>query len=214
MKYLFIDASENKTFIQTGNPENFRFFEFDTRRNLGARITSLVDSALEEVSIRKSELELYAVCTGPGSLTGLRVANSFLRTSSFVADKPLIGVDLFSWTALTLKASGLSEEVRIMAPTLIDKAFALVVDLSRNLDNFIPQPELINDRQPAKGLKNFGIRWQSEGIEAVSPSPQVLHQMIQSRQISPKNDFSETLKVLPFYIIPSQAERKLQEKEC
>jgi hypothetical protein len=38
--------------------------------------------------------------------------------------------------------------------------------------------------------------------------------MIQSRQIRPKNDFSETLKVLPFYIIPSQAERKLQEKEC
>ncbi len=213
MNYLFIDGSENATYAQAGNSNNYFQQTFDTNRNLAAKITDICDEILAQASLTSDQVDIFAVCNGPGSLTGLRVANSFLRTLAFLNDKPLAGIDLFSWSAATLKADGHKNPVWLMAPTLIDKAFVLEVDLAQNLDGFNAKPELCDKRLPHPELPSYGMRWQSEGITRVEPDAEVLHQLI-IRQNEAKADFSQLLQVLPMYVIPSQAERKLEEKQC
>lgn len=211
--YLFIDASENSTYIQVGTSSGFLNQIFDTRRNLGALITQICDEMLQKAAISRGEIEKFVVCTGPGSLTGLRVANSFLRTMAFLAKRPLTGIDLFTWTAATLKASGQNDKVCLMTPTLIDKAFAVEVNLNQDLSGFQPQPQLIENRLPHSELPTFGIRWEHSGIAKVIPTPEALHRLVSAQPANPP-DFSELLKILPLYVIPSQAERKLEEKQC
>lgn len=211
--YLFIDASENSTYIQVGTSSGFINQIFDTRRNLGALITQICDEMLQKAAISRDEVEKFVVCTGPGSLTGLRVANSFLRTLAFLSERPLTGIDLFTWTAATLKAGGQKDKVCLMAPTLIDKAFAVEVDLNADLSLYQPEPKLLENRLPHSEMPTFGIRWQNAGIEQVTPTPEALHHLIETQKAN-SPDFAELLKILPLYIIPSQAERKLEEKKC
>ncbi|GAB4274675.1 MAG: hypothetical protein Kow0029_15250 [Candidatus Rifleibacteriota bacterium] len=214
MNYLFIDGSENKTYAQAGSEKGFVHLEFDTRRNLGARLTEISDLILTKASIAKNAIELFAVCVGPGSLTGLRVAGSFLRTSAFLLKRPLIGIDLFTWSAVTLQDAGLNSKVRLLIPTLIDKAFEISVDLTMDLSAFNPAPKLAETRTPAPDIANFGIRWSADKIEKVLPTPEALHKIICKKAEKADNDFAAILKVLPMYVIPSQAERKLEENEC
>jgi len=212
-KYLFIDASENATYIQASNSNTYFNQIFDTHRNLGAKITEICDEMLQKAAVANNEIERFIVCTGPGSLTGLRVANSLLRTLAFLSERPLAGIDLFTWTAATLKADGKRGKVCLMAPTLIDKAFAVEVDLNTDLALYQPEPKLLENRLPHSEMPTFGIRWQNAGIEKVTPTPEALHHLIETQKAN-SPDFSELLKILPLYIIPSQAERKLEEKKC
>ena len=106
MKYLFIDASENITHVQTGTENEFSAKNIDTNRDFAAKITEICDNMLKEVGWEKTDLTHLVVCTGPGSLTGLRVADGFLRTLSMVLNIPLIGIDLFKWSVQTLADKG------------------------------------------------------------------------------------------------------------
>lgn len=212
MNYLFIDASETRTWVQSAKANKFFNQEFETNRNLGAKLTQICDEMLQKVDLKKNEIDLFAVCTGPGSLTGLRVANAFLRTLAYLSGKPLAGIDLFSWTAATLRAAGTNGPIRLMTPTLIDKAFAVDIDLSRPHEDYRPEPVLLDNRLPSSERPTFGIRWQAEGIIPCEPSAQVLHQLLQNS--APAAGFADLLQVLPLYIIPSQAERKLEERQC
>ena len=101
MKYLFIDASENITHVQTGTENEFSAKNIDTNRDFAAKITEICDNMLKEAGWEKTDLTHLVVCTGPGSLTGLRVADGFLRTLSMVLNIPLIGIDLFKWSMQT-----------------------------------------------------------------------------------------------------------------
>ena len=102
MKYLFIDASENLTHIQTGTENGFNAETIDTNRDFAAKITEICDNMLKNAGWEQKDLTHLIVCTGPGSLTGLRVADGFLRTLAMLLDIPLIGIDLFKWSIQTL----------------------------------------------------------------------------------------------------------------
>jgi tRNA A37 threonylcarbamoyladenosine modification protein TsaB len=214
MNYLFIDGSGKDTFVQAGNKNEYIGKLFVTNRNLAARISEISEEILEECKIDKTQIDVFAVCTGPGSLTGLRVANSFLRGACYVYEKPLVGVDLFSWTYHSLKARDFTGKARLVIPALINKAFICEIDLNAASDTFKAEPFLIETRQPANKLKHYGIRWESENIQKIEPDSQTLHNMIVNLANNATYNIDSVLKVLPMYVIPSQAERKLKEKKC
>ena len=164
-----------------------------------------------------------AVCTGPGSLTGLRVADGFLRTLAMVLNIPLIGIDLFKWSVQTLSDKGFEGEARLVMPTLIDKAFEVKCHLSNNRHceplkeawqssklGLISNPVLIEKKAIPSDTKTFGIRYNHESAERLDPTPEALHKIIIEEAKSSKAGIDEILKVLPLYIIPSQAERNFK----
>ncbi|MDD3147202.1 MAG: hypothetical protein PHD82_07870 [Candidatus Riflebacteria bacterium] len=208
MKYLFIDASENSTYTQVGNEKEFKQKTFATDRNFAAKITCICDEILQTAGLAFKDLDLLAVCTGPGSLTGLRVAGAFLRTSAMLTGKPLAGINLFEWSLQTLANQGKTGPVRLVMPTLIDKAFEVRAELPSVAHS---QPELIERSETGKEADTYGIRFNSAGIIELTPDPIALHQLIISGKPATANGLQEILNILPMYVIPSQAERKFKE---
>ena len=242
MKYLFIDASENKTHIQTGTENSFSAKTIDTNRNFAAKITEICDNMLNEAGWQQKDLTHLVVCTGPGSLTGLRVADGFLRALAMLLNIPLIGIDLFKWSTQSICDKGYEGEARLVMPTLIDKAFEVKIeisDLTTANDNLssntslqtnsitslrgfsrgnvaiqnrisITKPVLIDKKDIPSEIKTYGIRWSHEAAERLDPTPESLHKLIIEETKNSKSGIDEILKVLPLYIIPSQAERNFK----
>lgn len=207
MKYIFIDASENQTMVQFGTESNFIPKTIDTNRNLAAKITKIFDDVLLEAGWSQNELTHLVACTGPGSLTGIRVALAFMRTLAMLLDKPLLGIDLFSWSIETLSKNDYKGEARFVIPTLIDKAFEVKANFP---EKKATEPILIEKKDILSEAQTFGIRYKHQGIQELQPSPEALHKLILSAAPSSKGGFDEILKVLPLYIIPSQAERNFK----
>ena len=207
MRYLFIDASQNKTYIQVSNGSNYSSRIFDTNRNLAARITEIVDEMLADSGLSKTQLDYYALGTGPGGLTGLRVAACFLRTCALLSDKPIVCVNLFQWASKTLQKQKFQHRYRLIVPTLIDKAFVVESDKINNDQIF---PELL-ERNFDNDIENFGIYYSAQNVKQIELDSDVLHEIIINAKQD--NSFENILKALPFYVIKSQAERKLEEKK-
>lgn len=61
-------------------------------RGQDARLPELVKKLLQESNIALSQIHRFAVITGPGSFTGIRVGVAFARGLALAVDKPCVGV--------------------------------------------------------------------------------------------------------------------------
>ena len=76
----------------------------DPRRPHDARLPRDLMTLLEDARIDLREIDLYAVATGPGSFTGLRIGIATMQGLAFAAGKPLIGVSGFDALARLARA--------------------------------------------------------------------------------------------------------------
>ena len=207
MLYLFVDASQNKTYVQAGSKAEYSSNWFDTDRDLSARIVELCETTLKKHGT-KEQIDLFGFCSGPGGLTGLRAAAAFMRGSALVTGKKAFCISLFDWAFKTLKQNGAGDNFRMVVPTLIDKAFEV-----RVTDGNVCAPALI-ERKFCKQQSDctYSIRSSFENTIFCEPTPQNLHEIITTDAEKYSADFDNILRLLPLYIIPSQAERKLEEK--
>ena len=60
-----------------------------------SRLPGDLIALLEDARIALADIDLYAVATGPGSFTGLRIGIATMQGLAFAAGKPLIGVSGF-----------------------------------------------------------------------------------------------------------------------
>jgi tRNA threonylcarbamoyladenosine biosynthesis protein TsaB len=71
------------------------------------RITLEAGKIFSHAKLDFAQIDRYAVGTGPGSFTGIRVAINFIRTLAFTFDKPVIAVDSLLLMAAPALAQGL-----------------------------------------------------------------------------------------------------------
>lgn len=64
----------------------------DASRPQAARLPSELMSLLDRADVALSAIDIYAVATGPGSFTGLRIGIASMQGLAFAAGKPLIGI--------------------------------------------------------------------------------------------------------------------------
>jgi tRNA threonylcarbamoyladenosine biosynthesis protein TsaB len=76
----------------------------DPSRPQAARLPGDLMALLEDAGIRLPDIDLYAVATGPGSFTGLRVGIATMQGLAFAARRPLVGISAFD--ALAHLAAG------------------------------------------------------------------------------------------------------------
>jgi tRNA threonylcarbamoyladenosine biosynthesis protein TsaB len=67
----------------------------DAARVHDTRLPGDLITLLEETGIALGEVDVFAVATGPGSFTGLRVGIATMQGVAFAEGKPLIGVSAF-----------------------------------------------------------------------------------------------------------------------
>ena len=76
------------------------FFASTETRNQGNLLLQHVEKALADSGLGYADLDLLAVCTGPGSFTGIRIGLATMRALAFAAGKPVVGVSSFDLFAL------------------------------------------------------------------------------------------------------------------
>ena len=74
----------------------------DPARPHDARLPGDLMRLLDEAHIDLSTIDVYAVATGPGSFTGLRIGIATMQGLAFAAGKPLIGISGFDALARTV----------------------------------------------------------------------------------------------------------------
>lgn len=69
-------------------------------RGHAERLAPMVATLFRDCDVRPDQVERVAVCTGPGSFTGLRVALSFAKGFALPRKLPVIGINALSVTYL------------------------------------------------------------------------------------------------------------------
>lgn len=67
----------------------------DPARAHDAQLPAALMAVIEDAGVALPQIDVYAVATGPGSFTGLRVGIAAMQGLAFAASKPLIGVSAF-----------------------------------------------------------------------------------------------------------------------
>jgi len=83
-----------------------QMFEMNERMDRGQseRLIPMMMDVLAQAGVTLPEVDAYAVTTGPGTFTGLRVGLSTIRALAQVSGKPAIGVDTFEALACGIDA--------------------------------------------------------------------------------------------------------------
>ena len=91
----------------------------DPSRQLALQLPGALDALLMLADAELREIDAFAVVTGPGSFTGLRVGIATMQGLAFAEEKPLIGI------------SGLTALSAVAAPAFLSSRIATWVDAWR-----------------------------------------------------------------------------------
>ena len=94
MKVLGIDTSSNATSIAVIE-DNKLICEYtiNTKTTHSQKLMPMIENMLNISDLNINEMDLIAVCEGPGSFTGLRIGMATAKAISHVNNLPIIGVN-------------------------------------------------------------------------------------------------------------------------
>jgi tRNA threonylcarbamoyl adenosine modification protein YeaZ len=93
----------------------------DIGRGHAERLFPVIEAAMTQASLSFDDLDRLAVCVGPGSFTGIRVAVAATRGLSLALSIPLIGVTVFECMA---KSAGKGGPVLVTLDARRDEVYA------------------------------------------------------------------------------------------
>ncbi|MBF0409394.1 MAG: hypothetical protein HQM10_18785 [Candidatus Riflebacteria bacterium] len=215
-KFMFLDASSRDVIgiIGKGNGKDPEKFCWNTKQDFASKISLFADQMLRSADLKLTDLDILAVGTGPGSLTGLRVAAAFFRTTSQFSGIPIVGISLFQWAleSLILESENKShsdEEILLSTPYIRNSVFAVdISDLSKGYSDDVHKTlRIIEKDSDFSDFRHYGINYCPENASQIDLSPLAAERII-SRAVT-KNTLAEVFSVLPLYVAPSIAEMNL-----
>jgi tRNA threonylcarbamoyladenosine biosynthesis protein TsaB len=113
-----------------------------------AHVLPAVEFLLRTMSLTAAGLEGYAVATGPGSFTGLRVGLSTIQGLALGAGRPCVGIPALD--VLAMRIAGEADTLVAMIDAYRDEVYAAVYGREGQLrgDRMVLAPELLMDRLP------------------------------------------------------------------
>jgi len=136
------------------------------RSRQSANLLGDIDAALKEARQRLTEIELFAVATGPGSFTGLRAGLATMKAFAATLGKPLVGVPTLHAVA---RAAGRAPQVvaalpagrgELFAQLLACEADGTIIELSEPVH--LP-PHVLVERAHNWPMP---LRWAGNGAQA------------------------------------------------
>ena len=98
-------------------------------------------SLLDRTAMRLGDVDAFAVATGPGSFTGLRIGIATMQGLAFAEGKPLIGISGFQ---ALLRIAGAHERVATWVDAWRGEVFAALYENGRAVDApVVSRPEVL-----------------------------------------------------------------------
>jgi tRNA threonylcarbamoyladenosine biosynthesis protein TsaB len=124
-----------------------------------------VDKLLSQTQIPLPEIDLFAVATGPGSFTGLRIGIATIKALAATLDRPAVGIPTLEAVALS---GGVSAESVALLPAGRGEVFAQLFSvLGPDLVEALDEASHI---RPARLFERYGdletVTWCGEGAIA------------------------------------------------
>ena len=124
-----------------------------------------IDKVLAEAQVELSEIDLFAVATGPGSFTGLRIGIATVKGLAATLDRPTAGVPTLQAVAL---AAGPSPRSVALLPAGRGEVFAQLFSVTK--DGLVTELDKATHISPAKLVEKYGslesVLWCGEGAIA------------------------------------------------
>jgi tRNA threonylcarbamoyladenosine biosynthesis protein TsaB len=121
-----------------------------------------IDKLVSESGVALPEVDLFAVATGPGSFTGMRIGIATVKALAATLDRPCAGVPTLQAVAL---AAGRSEQTVALLPAGRGEVFAQLFSVSDN--GFVTPLDQPTHISPQKLLEKYAslenVLWSGEG---------------------------------------------------
>lgn len=93
MKILSIDTSSKICGVTISHNEKILIhLHNDDERTHSVKLMPMIDKALKDTNLTLDDISLLAVCTGPGSFTGVRIGIATVKAFADVKNIPVVGV--------------------------------------------------------------------------------------------------------------------------
>ena len=103
MLALGLDSSTNVAGVAVINDDNvLAEFFLNTGKTHSQRLLPLLSEMMNFSDLKLQDLDVFAVTSGPGSFTGLRIGMTTMKTLAQVTGKPLVGVPTLDALAMNL----------------------------------------------------------------------------------------------------------------
>lgn len=245
MRVLGIDTSSSATAcgifdwekskespFEVENIEGIELIEND--RSGAEEMISVIEKLLKKVQLAINDIDAFAVITGPGSFTGIRIGLTMAKTMAQFAKKPLVGI-----SSLRALAAGKHEEDYLKVPIIdarSNRIFAacfegdwqlkelLKEDLYYEEDFIYRLNDLIKNGSYSKvifcglGIDKHRAMLDEADFEykidqseyRISPIPQLLHLAAARLDVG---DFDSYLELKANYLRKSQAELERDKRK-
>lgn len=188
-------------------------------------ILPMADELLKSLSLTINDIDVFAVCVGPGSFTGLRIGMATVKTFSQVTKKPIVGVSSLDAIAYNFDCNG----DYIISPIIDSRRDEVYNALYRNgekilFDRPLHIDKLLNELEDQKVIfAGDGVLLHKERIKSyenskwhIAPTHLILPSASSVAMCAMKkvknNEFDDPYTLNPVYLRKSQAERELDEK--
>ncbi|MDP2052217.1 MAG: tRNA (adenosine(37)-N6)-threonylcarbamoyltransferase complex dimerization subunit type 1 TsaB [Acidobacteriota bacterium] len=79
----------------------------DAARSHSERLPGEIEAALDQAGLRRGDIDLLAVATGPGAFTGLRIGLAAMQGLAMTLDRPVIGISALDALAAEVEGANL-----------------------------------------------------------------------------------------------------------
>ncbi len=213
MKYLAIDSAAARIGLILSVDGKIYFSEQNNDRKASEVLLADIDALLNKAKITLSELDFFAVITGPGSFTGIRIGVNTVKSFAYALNKPVIAVTAFEKAAYN-KLGSASTACVIKAYASL--CFMCVIAPDRSV---ITPVECISYEDAAARIKENGysVVADEESLRILGKGRKDDRKKAFAACVEQKakdNEFVSYRDVEPYYLLVSQAERELKAKNA
>lgn len=188
-------------------------------------IMPMTDEILKKLNISLEDIDVFSVCVGPGSFTGLRIGMATVKTFSQALSKPIIGVsslDAIAYNIYTTDETLICPMIDARRSEIYNAIYQngikILSDRALHIDELLC--ELCGKKVVFCGdgallhrelIENYGeIGWSVAPANLVLPkASSVAYSALKKVR---NNEFDDAFTLNPVYLRKSQAEREMEEK--
>jgi len=233
MRVLAVDTSAGVAAVAV--MENGRLlgeYILNHKRTHSQKLMPLIKGLMDNLELKPADIDIYAVSSGPGSFTGLRIGVTTIKALAYAANKPVMGIPTLD--ALAFNVSPTDSLVCPIMDSRNNQVYTAVYKWEKNVQVNITEymgihvSELV---QLIKG-KNSRVIFTGDAVE--------IHRDFLKEELGEMCEFAQeslllqrassvallaTIRVsegktencfdlVPFYLRKSQAEREYEKNHC
>jgi len=233
MRVLAVDTSAGVAAVAI--MENGRLlgeYILNNKKTHSQKLIPLIKGLMDNLELKPADIDLYAVSSGPGSFTGLRIGVATIKAIAYAVNKPAIGIPTLD--ALAFNISPTDSLICPIMDARNNQVYTALYKWEKNIQvnvteyMGIPVSELV---QLIKG-KNHKVIFTGDAVEIHRDFlKEELGEMCEFAQESlllqrassvaqlavirvSEGKIENCFDLVPFYLRKSQAEREYEKKHC